>query len=452
MSLPEEFVSTTKAILGPQYTKFEASLSEDVPVSIRWNPLKSPSPENHRVSWTTHGQYLAERPTFTLDPVFHAGGYYVQEASSMLLKEILKQAVDLKDDLAVLDLCAAPGGKSTHLISLLSENSLLVSNEVIRSRASILAENMQKWGYPNMVITNNDPQDFDRLHFQFDVIVVDAPCSGEGLFRKDPTAMNEWSPENVKLCSSRQQRILADIWSSLKPGGVLIYSTCTYNEAENEQNLAWLEEQFDVEPVDIELPENWGFTKTETSGIRGFHAYLHKVKGEGFFIAAVRKTEGRTKKLKKTKQRHPYTQKKLIAHFESWIKDVESRFFINHHDTILALPEHWHNELLDLNQNLYIITEGLKIGDEKKNKVVPDPALALSILLNREAFHLTQLNRQEALRYLKKEAFDPDDLAEGLNLMVYEDELNSLPLGWARRIGHRVNNNYPTAWRIRMGL
>lgn len=371
----------------------------------------------------------------------------------MVLEAVLKQSVDLEEDLAVLDLCAAPGGKSTHLISLISENSLLVSNEVIRSRASILTENMQKWGYPNMVITSNDPQDFDRLNFQFDLIVVDAPCSGEGLFRKDPAAINEWSMDNVKLCSSRQQRILADIWDSLKPGGILVYSTCTYNELENEQNLAWLSGQFEVEPITIDMPEDWGFTKTETQGIAGFHAYPHKVNGEGFFIATVRKAEGPTKKLKKTKNRHPYTNKKLIPVFENWIEHAESRFFINHHQTILALPEAWHDELLDLNQNLRIVTEGLKIGDEKKNKVVPDAALALSVLLNTKAFQLCRLNHQDSLRYLKKEAFE-HDMKEGLNLITYEspDLHNPVPMGWARRVGHRVNNNYPTAWRIRMDI
>lgn len=453
MNLPVDFVKSTRHSLGEAFEAFEQALQTESPTSIRWHPLKSSAPSVHQIPWTTHGQYLEERPVFTLDPAFHAGAYYVQEASSMALEAVIKQAVDLQDDLAVLDLCAAPGGKSTHLASLISENSLLVSNEVIRSRATILAENLQKWGYPNMVITNNDPQDFDRLHFQFDLIVVDAPCSGEGLFRKDPAAMNEWSLENVKLCSSRQQRILADIWDSLKPGGTLVYSTCTYNEAENEGNLKWLNEQLDAEPVSIELNKSWGFEKTETAGIPGFHAYPHKVKGEGFFIAAVKKTEDRTKKLKKTKQRHPYTQKKLIPSFENWIKEAESRFFINHHETILALPEAWHNELLDINQNLRIVTEGLKIGEEKKNKVVPDPALALSNLLNRSAFKTAKLNKQEALLFLKKESFDSSELAEGLNLIAYEaSSENLLPLGWARRIGHRVNNNYPTPWRIRMTL
>ena len=448
MTLPEEFVITTRQLLGEEYDAFEKSLSQPSPVSIRWNPAKSANPNDNKIPWASAGQYLAERPVFTLDPLFHAGAYYVQEASSMLLEQVIRQSISLKDDLAVLDLCAAPGGKSTHLASLLTDKSLLVCNEVIRSRAGILAENMQKWGYPNTVITNNDPQDFDSLHFQFDVIVVDAPCSGEGLFRKDPDATKEWSPDNVKLCAARQQRILADVWEALKPGGVLIYSTCTYNPQENEQNLAWLSDQLDAKPLELSIDPVWGFNTAEVAGITGFHAYPNKVKGEGFFITAVHKSDGKEKRLKRTKYRHPYVHKKLIPQFNSWIHSAEERFFIQHKETILALPEAWHNELLDINQNLHIITEGLKVGDEKKNKIVPDQALALSTLLNPDSFNLTALGRQEALLFLKKDTLDSSLFKEGLNLVAYKNH----PIGWGKRIGNRFNNSYPTPWRIRMNL
>ena len=448
MSLPEAFVNTTRQLLGEDYAAFEKALTQPAPVSIRWNNAKREPPVENRIPWAHWGQYLDERPVFTLDPLFHAGVYYVQEASSMLLEQVLKQAVSLEDDLAVLDLCAAPGGKSTHLASLLSLNSLLVSNEVIRSRASILAENLQKWGYPNAVVTNNDPQDFDRLHFQFDVIVVDAPCSGEGLFRKDPEAVTKWSTDNVKLCAARQQRILADIWESLRPGGVLIYSTCTYNPQENEENLAWLANQLEAEPITLSINTHWGFTEAAVEGITGFHAYPHQVKGEGFFITAVRKTEGTQKRLIRTKHRHPYVQKKLEPLITSWIEPEGGRFFIQHKETLLALPEAWHNELLDINQCLHIVTEGLKVGDQKKNKIVPDPTLAFSTLLTKEAFQLTQLERLEALKFLKKENMEVSLFQEGLNLVTYKD----YPLGWGKRIGHRFNNNYPTQWRIRMSL
>ncbi|NVK85096.1 MAG: RsmB/NOP family class I SAM-dependent RNA methyltransferase, partial [Cytophagia bacterium] len=225
--IPLEFQSQIQQILPTEAEAFFQSLNTDSPTSIRFNPFKNYSGklEGEAIPWADNGIYLTERPTFTLDPAFHAGGYYVQEASSMVLEQIIKQSVDLKEELLALDLCGAPGGKSSHISSILNENSLLVSNEVIKTRANILSENLTKWGHPNVVITNNDPSRFERLNVQFDLIVVDAPCSGEGLFRREPEAMNEWSPEAVKLCATRQQRILADIWPSLKPGGVLIYST-----------------------------------------------------------------------------------------------------------------------------------------------------------------------------------------------------------------------------------
>ncbi|HEX8060200.1 MAG TPA: RsmB/NOP family class I SAM-dependent RNA methyltransferase, partial [Cyclobacteriaceae bacterium] len=278
--IPEAF--ERRMTLRGDFIEFKKALSEEPVSSIRINRLKKPNLAGEHVSWCSTGIYLPERPVFTLDPNFHAGAYYVQEASSMFLEQAVKSSVDLSKPLRVLDLCAAPGGKSTHLLQLISNESLLVSNEVIRSRAMILSENIQKWGKSNVIVTNNDPKDFTELNGYFDLIVVDAPCSGEGLFRKDEDAMQEWSDENVNLCSLRQRRILADVWPALKENGVLIYCTCTYNEAENENNLKWLSEQKDIELID--LPHFPGVEKTT-----GYRFMPHKVKGEGFFIAAVRK-------------------------------------------------------------------------------------------------------------------------------------------------------------------
>ncbi|MEX2233333.1 MAG: RsmB/NOP family class I SAM-dependent RNA methyltransferase, partial [Cyclobacteriaceae bacterium] len=257
--LPVKFEESIHRKLGGALPGFLKSLQEPPPVSIRIHPVKSQHQiADERVPWSKYGEYLPTRPQFTLDPLFHAGSYYVQEASSMFLEQALKQSVNLDQSLNVLDLCAAPGGKSTHLLSLLNRDSLLVSNEAIRSRASILSENIQKWGYPNTIVTNNDPADFRKLKGFFDVIVIDAPCSGEGLFRKNPDAMDEWSPENVQLCAGRQKRILSDAWDSLRENGVLIYCTCTYNESENEDNLRWLQENYSVEFLKLSTDPSWG--------------------------------------------------------------------------------------------------------------------------------------------------------------------------------------------------
>lgn len=217
------------------------ALNQTAPVSVRLHPLKQKAALtfSEKIAWCEHAFYLKERPSFTLDPLFHAGCYYPQEAGSMVLDTVLKQ-LDLPSEPSILDLCAAPGGKSTLIASFLNNNGLLVSNEVIQARARILTENTTKWGYTNTVVTNNDPKDFERLNEFFDVIVVDAPCSGEGMFRKDLKARDEWSEENVQICSSRQKRIVMDVWDSLKPGGFLIYSTCTFNSAENEDTISWL--------------------------------------------------------------------------------------------------------------------------------------------------------------------------------------------------------------------
>ena len=214
--------------------------------------------ELNQVPWSSEGFYLDERLTFTFDPLFHAGCYYVQEASSMFVEQVLRQYVT--GPVKMLDLCAAPGGKSTHARSVLPEGSLLVANEVIRNRSQILAENLMKWGHPDVVVTNNDPADFAVLPSFFDVILTDVPCSGEGMFRKDPVAVEEWSPENVEICWQRQRRIIGDIWDTLKPGGILIYSTCTFNTKEDEENARWIQQEYGGEPLTVQVQENWNIT------------------------------------------------------------------------------------------------------------------------------------------------------------------------------------------------
>ena len=260
--MPVSFTDVMKVQLGSEWEDFAAAHGVAPPVSIRLNPRK-PREQDFQgpVPWSLYGRYLAQRPSFTFDPAFHAGAYYVQEASSMFLEQAFLQIGGSTEELIVLDLCAAPGGKSTHLLSLMSSDSVLVSNEVIRSRASILSENIQKWGHHNAVVTSSDPQYFTALDSLFDIVVVDAPCSGEGLFRKDPAAIGSWSPENIALCARRQQRILEDVWPAIKSGGYLIYATCTYNQQENEENLSWLLSRGDAESVAIRINPGWNVTE-----------------------------------------------------------------------------------------------------------------------------------------------------------------------------------------------
>ena len=254
----------------------------DPEVSIRLNPRKlsadevlACNPDLEPVPWCPDAFYLKERPAFTFDPLLHAGAYYVQEAASMYVTSLLLPRVGENEPLLALDLCAAPGGKSTLLQSLLPEGSLLISNEPIAKRAQILSENMQKWmmgqpeSAPRCIVTQNYPAEFGALTGQVDVLLTDVPCSGEGMFRKDEGARKDWSLENVRMCQQRQRSILQDIWHVLKPGGLLIYSTCTFNRYEDEDNARWI------------CDEMGGILLFERHFLPG------RDRGEGFYVAAI---------------------------------------------------------------------------------------------------------------------------------------------------------------------
>ena len=424
--LPEAFERRMKDTLQGDFGKFKESLDAEPSVSVRVNHLKHSSLAGKPVLWCPAGLYLPERPIFTLDPNFHAGAYYVQEASSMFLEQAVRASVDLSKPLRVLDLCAAPGGKSTHLLQLINNESLLISNEVIRSRAAILSENIQKWGKANVIVTNNDPKDFTSLTGLFDLVVVDAPCSGEGLFRKDEAAMDEWSEENVHLCALRQRRILSDVWPSLKENGVLIYCTCTYNEAENEDNIEWFSKQKDVEVIDI--PSFPGIQKTI-----GYRFMPHKINGEGFFIAAVRK------KSKEYPARLKPLALKSSKNEPGWLKGNFNYYEIN--DLLIAVTT-------DEIPNLNIVTRGVAVATIMRNKLVPEHALALSVDIEKDAFPVIDADRNMALKYLSKETIAATDDERGFALIRYDGN----NLGFVNRLGNRINNLYPANWRIRMNI
>ena len=442
-SLPKEFEDTLRAKLGESIDNFIDSLQQPSPVSIRLNPNKPFKLDGEQISWSTHGRYLRERPVFTLDPALHAGAYYVQEASSMFLEQAITQAVDLTKSIRVLDLCAAPGGKSTHLLSLLNQESFLISNEVIRSRASILSENIQKWGHQNVIITNNDPEDFSKLEGFFDVIVVDAPCSGEGLFRKDPDAMQEWSLANVDLCCKRQRRILADIWPALKTNGVLVYSTCTYNEQENEENLQWLQGQNNVEGVSLTINTMWGIESVQVGKLEGYRCYPHKVKGEGFFLSVIRKNEPQEELRIKSKKSLTSPPKKIIEQLKDWVLNDSTKFFL-WNEIAFAISQLEVTEFLS--QYLKIVQAGTPFVTAKHDKLIPEHGSALSIELNKAHFHQIEVGLEDALHFLRKEPIESGSTPKGFALVTYQQ----LPLGWVNVLDNRSNNLYPKEWRIRM--
>ena len=462
MNLPVPLIQSLQNIKGFTEEAFkQVHQSGGQITSVRLNPKKifnqqysifNTQPE--RVKWSSNGFYLKERPSFTLDPLFHAGAYYVQEASSMFLEEVLKQTIDLSKPIKVLDLCAAPGGKSTLIQSIISKESLLVSNEVIKTRVNILSENITKWGAANVIVTNNDPKDFQRLPNYFDVIVVDAPCSGSGLFRKDAKAIDEWSEKNVELCAQRQQRILADIMPSLKEGGILIYSTCSYSKEEDEDICKWLIEQFAVSSLQLAIDEDWGIVETvsEKGKTYGYRFYPDKVKGEGFFIAAFKKqqglsykgehADGRAQKKNAKSKSNQITAKEIEA-LKSYINDVNDFFFIKQNDEIIAMPLHLENDLAIIQSSLYIKKAGVKLGSLIRNELIPAHELAVSNIIN-PAIPRVEVDLETALQYLRKQEIKIEPNFTGWVLLTHLH----LPIGWIKIIGHRINNYYPSAWRI----
>lgn len=449
MNLPQTFIERTKCLIGNDWENFAEALRQDVPVSIRINNKKYPDyaclKKDEPIPWCKEGYYLNYRPQFTYDPLFHAGCYYVQEASSMFIEQAFAKYVNT--DVCVLDLCAAPGGKSTLLASLISSDSLLVSNEIIRSRSNILAENMTKWGYANTMVSNDDPMGIGKLRNVFDVILVDAPCSGEGMFRKDSGAISEWSVDNVKLCQQRQRRVIADIWESLKPGGLMMYSTCTYNEEENEQNVQWTCNEFGAETLPVKIQAEWGITSSLINGVDAYRFFPHKTKGEGFFFALLRKNEGEKYKsdagrASKNKGRKPNV---LPDIYKDYLKDKSRFMFIEDNNSWMALPKSIADKMIDFRQSLHVISSGVLMGEFKGKDFIPSQSLAMSLELNRSAFTQYELDWRTAINYLRKEPLMLPDTPKGYILLTYKD----IPIGFVKNIGNRANNLYPQEWRIR---
>ncbi|MBS1761176.1 MAG: RsmF rRNA methyltransferase first C-terminal domain-containing protein [Bacteroidetes bacterium] len=445
MELPALLIKSLQDVKGFNKEAFEAVHNSGEQItSIRLSPVKKINDFqkhfeiNAPVPWSSFGYYLMSRPSFTFDPLFHAGCYYVQEASSMFLEQALKQSIDVTQPLRVLDLCAAPGGKSTHIQSLISDESLLVSNEVIRSRASILKDNIIKWGCENVVVTNNDPKDFSKLRGYFDVIVVDAPCSGSGLFRRDDEAINEWSENNVALCAQRQQRILADVWPALKKDGILIYSTCSYSQEEDEDIVKWLKQNYEVEQIALSIADEWNIVETECS----CRFWPNKVKGEGLFMTVFRKkSEEQTVNFKSKMNLLSLTKAELSLVGE-WVIDAEVSLLKNE-NTVYAWPKQFLNDFQFLLQQLKVLYSGVKVGELMKNKLVPDHALAMSLMVAENIRHI-ELNEDNAIAYLQRKEIHVVTDEKGWVLATYKD----YPLGWMNILQSRINNYYPKELRI----
>ncbi len=447
-TLPPSLIASLKEVVAFDAAAFEAVHATPQPAtSIRLNPAKPVQAlslleqDTQAIPWCSNGRYLSARPSFTMDPLFHAGGYYVQEASSMFLWHLLEQLIGSNTHLNVLDLCAAPGGKSTLLASYFTKG-LLVSNEVIKSRANILEENLVKWGSENVVITNNDPSHFKSLSGFFDVVVVDAPCSGSGLFRKDPDAIKEWSLDNVALCAQRQQRILADVLPCLKTGGLLIYATCSYSTAENEAICDWLSTQ-QLHSKQVTVPTEWGIvaTQSEQFGAYGYRFFPYLTKGEGFFIAAFEKSS-HNEPVRWKEQKIPLANKQEQDAVEQLFSASNQWQLFKQQESIKLFPKAYFTHLQILAKHLYIKKAGIEIGGIKGKDLIPHHEWAMSTLPKTSFTHV-EVDLPTAIAYLQKKAFTLT-APVGWTLLTY----CSLPLGWVKVLPNRINNYYPNEWRI----
>jgi 16S rRNA C967 or C1407 C5-methylase (RsmB/RsmF family)/NOL1/NOP2/fmu family ribosome biogenesis protein len=444
VQFPIQLLESLEGLRGFDRNAFEkVHQSANQVTSVRLNPGKTFNIREHfknitRVPWSEMGYYLSERPSFTFDPLFHAGCYYVQEASSMFLEQAFTHLVDQTQPIKVLDLSAAPGGKSTHIQSLIGKGSLLVSNEVIRSRANILTDNLVKWGSDNVCVTNNDPRDFSRLEAYFDVIVVDAPCSGSGLFRRDAEAIEEWSEKNVELCSQRQQRILADVLPALKRNGILIYSTCSYSPEEDEEIVDWLLGDFLMEYLPIGDPGGWGIADTG----KGYRFWPDKVKGEGFFMAAFQKKEGEDDTNFRLRRKVTMVDKKEDEVISNWVK-TGAHTFIKNNSSVYAWPTVLVPDLSILLERLKVIYSGILIGEIIREKLIPDHALAMSSLTNEDVGRI-KLNSEQVIKFLQRKEIGIDTTERGWKLVTFHGK----SLGWVNILQNRVNNYYPKELRI----
>ena len=434
---PAAFIDHMQNLLPGELDSFIQSLDESTPTSVRLNPTKKTNrfEDEEKIAWCKEGKYLKERPSFTFDPLFHAGAYYVQEASSMFLEEVWNQLRLEDQPLKVLDLCAAPGGKSTHLLSMMNADSFLVTNELIPNRNKILQQNIIKWGYANCIITQNKPEDFAGLENYFDVILVDAPCSGEGLFRKDKNAVSEWSEKNVAMCSVRQKDILQHATSCLKPGGYLIYSTCTYETVENDENIEYAG-QYGLEPYTLNNASFPGVVKTKY----GLQFYPHKVKGEGFYISGLRKTNtGHT-------PINPPLSKKIPAlsmAFETYLEQPANFTELKKNDFIFAIPTFMAADFAILEKRLYIRNAGILMGNMKGFDFLPSHDLSLSNHLRKDLASV-ELTEEESITYLRCETPKIKSDKRGWCLATHQ----GMNLGWMKLMEGRLNNYFPKDWRI----
>ena len=447
---PKFLTYLTDAVGTEDSQRLIDEISQGTPsTSVRINPAKPAvldilTASSASVAWNPAGRYLDTRPRFTFDPALHQGLYYVQEASSMFAGYAAKAIIDILGNapVNVLDACAAPGGKTTAVADVLPQGSTVIANEYDRSRSAVLAENIAKWGNPAIIVTQGDTAGFRKMRGAFDIVLVDAPCSGEGMMRKDPKAIEQWTPALVSQCVERQKEILENLVATITPGGFLIYSTCTFNRHENEEIIDWLVDNYSFLPVSLPIDPAWGIVTTTASGVSCYRFMPSRLRGEGLFMAVMRRPgdfNPRNAKLLSSRR-----SDKSIQQIAQWAPSLVMR---READTVFGLPATSLPLLNDVVKNgINTITQGVAVATVKGRDFIPETALALSTALNPGAFPTVTVDRDEAIAYLHREAIAlPSSTPRGHVMLTHL----GYPLGFVKNLGNRANNLYPQHWRIR---
>lgn len=440
--IPEQFMKMMVGLDRQEFDALPAALDAEPEVGVRLNMRKAfrITSGAQSVAWCPVGLHLTERPSFTFDPLLHQGAYYVQDPSSMITWHLARMIADeFGRPVAWLDACAAPGGKTTAAIDALRDGSAVVANEYVGTRADILRENLAKWGYPLVTVTQCDTSRFAGMGETFDVIAADVPCSGEGMMRKDDEARRQWTLHLTEQCAALQREIVSNLWPALRPGGYLIYSTCTLNTTENEKNVAHFINTLGADNPEIPIPEGCGIMPSLSSGVAALRFTPGCTRGEGLFMALLRKPAGTpydAPVARPQRRRDKPTSATPVPH--PWLNSATQ--VIEHTDqrgnVTVTIP----TPLLPRE-----LSPTLTIGVRKGHDIIPSQQLALSNALRQGVFPTADVDRQTALKYLRRETIVlPDVTPRGIVLLQYA----GLPLGFVKNLGNRANNLYPASWRI----
>ena len=441
MKLPEEFITQLRGLLPDEWEALAEAISTTEPsVAVRVNGARGVEvPEGcRRVPWCGEGFYLNDRPSFTFDTDWHAGRYYVQDASSMFITHVIRHFIH--EPVRYLDLCAAPGGKTTAAIQALPQRSLTVANEIVPPRARVLADNVVRWGNPRCVVTSNAPAHLGKMTHFFDVIAADVPCSGEGMMRKDDEAVAQWSPALVEQCAQRQREILADVWQALRPGGLIIYSTCTYNRQENEQIAEFIVNELGASSLEVPIEADWNIHPAIGSSCHCYRFMPHRVDGEGLFMAVFRKDGDGSRQDVRVKEK---TAKKSDETGKTWLAALDEYVIDQQEDIYTAVPQDIRRDVAALRSSLNVLHAGVELATVMGRKTVPHHALAMSTARAADAFPICEVDYLAALRYLRGESITVEG-PRGHVLIAHQGAV----LGFANNLGNRANNLYPKPQRI----